>query len=304
MADEAPLEVAGVKITHPSRVLFPATAESAEHTKGDAARHYEAVAEHLLPHLVDRPLSVVRCPGGIDDCFYQKHHTGSLPETVDSVTLEERDGQADYLVVKDLEGLLSLVQYGALEFHPWSCRTDRLERPDRLIFDLDPGPGVGWQGVKSAARRVRDRLEELGLTSFLRTTGGEGLHVVTPLERRSSWQELKDFARALAEDLVQEDPEHLVATAAKEKREGKLFLDWLRTGRGATAVVNYSLRARPGATVATPLRWNELDGLESAAAYTLESIPRRLAALDEDPWEGFFDLRQSITAKMQREVGV
>jgi bifunctional non-homologous end joining protein LigD len=297
------MKIAGVEITHPDRVLYPATANSREHTKGDVARHYEAVAEPLLPHLVDRPLSVVRCPGGIDDCFYQKHHTESLPEAVDFVTLEEQDGKADYLLVKDLEGLLSLAQYGALEFHPWSCRTDRVERPDRLILDLDPGPGVDWAAVKSAARRVHDRLEELGLSSFLRTTGGKGLHVVTPLERRSSWQELKDFARALAEQLVEEDPEHLVATAAKEKREGRLFLDWLRTGRGATAVVNYSLRARPGAPVATPLRWDELDALESAAAYGIENIPNRLAALGSDPWEGFFDRRQSITAKMQRKVG-
>lgn len=294
------ITVAGVRLTHPDRVLFPDQGL----TKGELAAFYADVAGRILPHVAGRPLSVVRCPRGEQaHCFYQKHLTEAMPEAVHGVEIEEREGRATYIVIHDLAGLISLVQVGVLELHPWGCREDRLERPDRLIFDLDPAPDVAWEAVKAGAREVGERLDGLGLTSYLRTSGGKGLHVVVPLQRRSGWEEVKAFARALAEAMAEADPERYVATASKEKRKGRTFVDYLRNGRGATAVACYSTRARPGAPVATPLAWDELGSLENAAAYTVANLRRRLAALDRDPWHGFFDLRQSLTRQMRERAG-
>lgn len=291
-----------MRLTHPERVLYRQGEGGI--TKGEVARYYAAVADRILPHLVGRPLAVVRCPRGEGEpCFYQQHRTGSLPAAVHGVEVEEREGRATHLVIHDLAGLVSLVQVGALELHPWGCREDRLERPDRLIFDLDPGPEVGWEAVKEAARRVAARLAAAGLESFLRTTGGKGLHVVVPVERRASWEEVKGCAYAVAEAMAAAEPERYVASAAKDERRGRIFIDWLRNARGATAVVSYSTRARPGAPVATPLAWDELDGLAGAAAYTVANLRQRLAALARDPWDGFFDLRQRLTREVRRRLG-
>lgn len=294
--------IAGVRITHPDRVLYPDQGL----TKRDLAAYYADLAGRILPHVAGRPLSVVRCPRGRHrTCFYQKHRGGGFGAAVGGVEVEEKDGgRATYLMVRDAAGLVALVQHGALEIHPWGSRGDRLERPDRLIFDLDPGPGIGWPAVVAAAREVGRRLEELGLASFVRTTGGKGLHVVAPLARRASWERLKRFARAVAEAMVAGDPHRYTATAAKAERGGKIFVDWLRNARGATAVASYSARARPGAPVATPVGWDELATLAGAAAYTVANLRPRLAALPEDPWAGFFTLRQSITRPMERTLGL
>lgn len=295
-------EIAGIRITHPERVLYPEQGV----TKRDLAEYYAAVADRLLPHVEGRPLSVVRCPRGREEsCFYQKHRGEGFDDAVGGVEVEEKDGTVEtYLRVDDAPGLIALVQAGVLEIHPWGCRGDRLDRPDRLIFDLDPGPGAGWPAVIEAARTVRRRLDDLDLTSFVRTTGGKGVHVVVPLERRTSWDRLKRFARAVADETVARDPDHYTATAARSERRGKIFIDYLRNTRGATAVASYSIRARPHAPVATPLAWDELTHLPSAVTYTITTLPKRLTALDSDPWTGFFDLRQSLTQEMEEALGL
>ncbi len=294
------IEVAGVRLTHPDRLLYPEQGV----TKLDLARYYEGIASWILPYVQDRPLSVVRCPQGQKrHCFYQKHVTDSLPDAIHAVEIQEQDGTAPYIVVQDLAGLIALVQIGALEIHPWNCRTDSIEKPDMLVMDLDPAPDVEWAAVVEAAQELRAVFDELELSSFVRTTGGKGLHVVVPIERRSKWDDAKGFARAVAERLVRQRPDRYLSQASKEKRRGKIFLDYLRNGRGATSVASYSTRAKAGAPVATPLRWDELGKLSGAGQYDISSIPPRLRALPADPWEGFFAVRQSLSTAKRRRLG-
>ncbi len=304
-SDDGAAEVAGVRLTHPDRVLYPDQGL----TKLDLARYYLSVADRLLPHLRGRPLSLVRCtshdPGGdAGECFYQKHLGPGFPKAIERVEIEEKEGGTGvYGVAGSAAAVVALVQMGVLEIHIWGARRDRLERPDRLVFDLDPDAGLPWERVVEAARELRGRLDELGLRGFLKTTGGKGLHVVVPIVRRHSWDEVHDFAAALADDLVRRRPEAYVATAAKEKRRGKIFLDVLRNTRGATAVAPYSTRAKPGAPVSTPITWEELTADLRSDRYTVANLPARLAALERDPWEDYAAVRQSITRGMRRAVG-
>lgn len=295
---EPTTDVAGVRLSHPDRVLYPDQGL----TKIDLARYYQAVADRLLPHLRDRPLSLVRCPSGSDErCFYQKHLGEGFPTAVGRVEIAEKEGgTAPYGIANSLAAVIALVQMGVLEIHTWGARRDRLERPDRLVFDLDPDAGLPWERVVEAARELRDLLDGLSLESFLKTTGGKGLHVMVPLLRRHGWDEVKNFSRAVAEDLVRRRPDRYVATAAKEKRKGRIFLDYLRNTRGNTFVAPYSTRARPGAPVSTPLAWHELSADLPSDRLTVTNLPSRLAALDRDPWRGFGSVRQSITRAMWR----
>jgi bifunctional non-homologous end joining protein LigD len=201
-------------------------------------------------------------------------------------------------LIEDLAGLVSLVQMGVLEFHPWAARKDNLERPDFLVFDLDPGQGVAWKDVVAGAKAMRDKLSELGLESFLRTTGGKGLHVVVPIARRTTWDDAKAFAKAVADAIVRDDPRRYIATMSKAKRRGKIFVDYLRNQRGATAIASYSTRARAGATIATPLAWSELTARLDPRKFTVKSVPARLAARKADPWADFAVQKQSISTKM------
>jgi bifunctional non-homologous end joining protein LigD len=216
---------------------------------------------------------------------------------VGSIDVDPSAAVDKYIVIDDVAGLVSLVQMGVLEFHPWSARANKLEHPDMLVFDLDPGEGVAWTAVVAAAKAMRKRLAELGLDSFPRTTGGKGLHVVVPLSRRNSWEEAKSFAKAVADSMVADDPRHFIATMSKAKRRGKIFVDYLRNQRGATAIASYSSRSRPGAIVATPLAWNELTVRVDPQKFNVETIPARLKKLRRDPWADFFKTRQSLTAK-------
>ncbi|MFW6333142.1 MAG: DNA ligase D [Thermodesulfobacteriota bacterium] len=293
--------VAGIHLSSPDKVLYHQQGT----TKIELARYYEKIADWVLPHLVDRPLTLVRCPQGHQKgCFYQRHMSEGPPEGVETIMIEEKKGKGAYLFIRDLPGLISLVQLGALEFHPWGCRIDRIERPDQVIFDLDPSPEVSWDRVVEAARTVGDRLESLGLQSFVKTSGGKGLHVVLPLTRRSDWDEVKTFAQAVAKDIADNDPDHYVATMSKQKRKGKVFIDYLRNSRGATSVAAYSTRSRTGAPVSAPIRWNELAPSLKADAYTIENLPNRLSSLKGDPWDGFWNVRQSITKKIQKKLGL
>jgi bifunctional non-homologous end joining protein LigD len=196
-------------------------------------------------------------------------------------------------MIRDLDGLVSLVQLGALEIHPWGARADKLERPDRVVFDLDPGPGIVWAQVVEAALELREALRSLGLTSFARATGGKGLHVVFPIVRRASWESLKAFSREVAESMAHRTPRLYVTTASKARREKRIFIDWLRNARGATAIASYSTRARPGAPVAAPLGWGELEATSGPDLVDVRGMGERLARVP-DPWTGFFELRQSL----------
>jgi bifunctional non-homologous end joining protein LigD len=283
--------VAGVHLTNPGRVLYPEQGI----TKRDLAAFYESIAEWVLPYIVDRPLTLVRCPKGSGGhCFYQKHLTESMPAALRGVFIEEKKKREEYVVVDDLAGLISLVQMGVLEMHPWPARTDDLDHPDQFVFDLDPGEGTTWGDVVQGARDVRDRLGRHGLESFLRTSGGKGLHVVAPLNRRNTWDEFKEFAKSVAVEMENAAPGRYTSNMSKSKRRGKIFVDYLRNQRGATAIASYSTRAREGAPVATPVRWDELSPKLAADKYTVENLPRRLSSLKSDPWEKFFTMTQSI----------
>jgi bifunctional non-homologous end joining protein LigD len=296
-----PDEIAGITLTHPERVLYPDQGI----TKLQLAQFYESISDWILPHLVGRPLSLVRCPEGhAKGCFYQKHAHPGTPEVVRRVRIPEGTGTGEgvgtYLSIDGLPGLVSLVQMGVLEIHPWGSTVETLESPDRMTIDLDPAPDVPWGRVVETALVLRERLEAIGLKSFVKTTGGKGLHVVVPLKPRHFWDEVKEFSRAIAEEFVRAAPDRFVSTMTKSKRAGKIFLDFFRNTRGATAVAAYSTRARPGAPVSTPLSWEELRRVTDAGVFSVSTLPERMKRLRSDPWEGFFDLRQSITAPMGR----
>ena len=290
--------IAGIRVTHPDRIVFT------EHhvTKGELALYYEAVAERMLAHAGDRPLSLVRCPEGpTKHCFFQKHASGGFPGAVGSVTVPEKDGgSAEYLTVSDAAGLVGAVQMNALEFHIWGARNDRLEKPDRLVIDLDPDEGLGFKDVKRAAFDLKRRLADIGLQTFALVTGGKGIHVVAPLARRQDWDDVKGFARAFAARQAEAEPKRFVATMSKAKRKGRIFIDWLRNERGSTAIAPYSTRSRPGAPVATPVTWDELEGLDAANGFYPETVLQRLD--EDDPWADYAEVRQSITKAMLAAV--
>ena len=292
-------EVAGVRLTHPDRVLYPEQGL----TKRDLAEFYDGIKEWILPHIVERPLSLLRCPEGQGkECFFQKHAGTGVPEHLKPVMIAEEKARREYLFVEDERGLVSLAQMGVLEIHPWGSRVSRLEEPDRLTLDLDPGPGVGWPRVLETARRIRDLLDKLGLASFVKTTGGKGLHVVVPLAPRQTWAMLKEFSRVIALEMVRRFPREYTATLSKADRNGKIFIDYLRNSRGATAVAAYSTRARAGAPVSTPVAWSELGAGLRSDRYTIENLPRRLDTLKKDPWDGFFKLRQGISKALLKKL--
>ena len=278
---------AGVRFTHPERVLF----KEPHITKEDLAAFYRDIGDFILPGLINRPQMLLRCPEGANgECFFQKHTSPGFPSAVHEV----KDGKLRWLYVEDLRGLISLVQMSALEYHVWGCTVADLEHADRIVMDLDPGPAVPWKELIAAAVALQERLDAHKLKSFVRTSGGKGLHVVVPLKPAAEWDSVGAFARALAEDLVAARPDRYVAVASKAERPGKIFIDYLRNGRGSTAVCSYSLRNRPGAPIATPLSWEELPKVRAGDQYRFENIRRRLESLKGDPWAGIERVRQSL----------
>ena len=273
-AEATPAETEAVKISSRERVVFPESGQ----TKGQLADYYQAVAAIMLPFVGHRPISLVRCPQGRSrKCFFQKHDSGSFGDGVQQVPIKEKDGgHEDYLFVKDARGLLQCVQMGTIEFHGWAARSEAVEQPDRMIFDLDPDEGLDFEDVKMAATDIRDRLADIGLVSFAMLSGGKGVHVVVPLTPGHSWEAHKDFSRRFAEALSLAEPARFIATMSKAKRKGKIFIDWLRNQRGSTAVVPYSARAREGAPVAVPIAWNELKKMEDAKPYSIDDAKRLL----------------------------
>lgn len=285
-------------LSSPTKVLFP----DSRITKQEVWDYYLAVADYLLPEIAGRPVSVIRCPSGIErPCFFQKHLTSGL-ERVSTVKLKEESGaQAQYLVVEDLPGLMELVQFNALEFHPWGAHALDPDRADRVVFDLDPGPGVGFAEIKQAAVDIRKLLERMQLTSFLRVSGGKGLHVVVPLNPGCDWDLTKRFAHGFADALARSQPDRFLSTATKSKRNRRIFVDYLRNGRGATAVASYSMRGRPGAPVAMPLAWSELGRLKKANAFTIKEVPAKLKRRRKDPWDGIDRIKQNLAAWAREE---
>jgi bifunctional non-homologous end joining protein LigD len=260
------------------------------------AEYFVAVAPWMLPHVAGRPLSLVRCPEGMaGTCFYQKQPPTGLPPSVERINIQIKQTLTVNVYIQDVAGLLALVQFGVLEIHAWQSRADDLERPDRIVFDLDPGPNVEWSRVVDTAFLVRDFLKHLGLTSFVKTTGGKGLHVVAPIARSRSWDEVKEFCQGVATIITGADPGHFAATMSKAARPGKIYIDYLRNERGSTAVAPYSSRARDGAPVSMPLSWTELRRVKSGAAFTVANAPAYLKKRKRDPWEGYGRLKQRIT---------
>ncbi len=293
--------LAGVKLTHADKKLFP----EADLTKLDLAKYYEDIAEWILPEIKNRPLSLLRCPDGWGkECFYQKHAEQSANPSVTRVEVPESDGRATYLAANSLAALVSLVQWGVIELHPWGSRMPKPERPDRLIFDFDPADDVPWPRIVEAVKMLKTLLESFKLSCFLKTTGGKGLHVVVPIKATLTWQQAKSFTKSIAELFAHTFPEQFTATSTKAKRPGKIYIDYLRNAEGATAIAAYGIRARKNAPVSTPIAWGELSKDLRFDFFNVRNVPQRLARLKKDPWEGFEKARRTVTVAVLAKVGV
>jgi bifunctional non-homologous end joining protein LigD len=297
---QAPPEKPQLKITHPGRLIWP----SLKISKGDLARYYAEIGEWMLPHVANRPLTLVRCPDGAEaKCFYQRHlGMGASPGDLKEVE-RLRSSKGKYLYLDSASGILSAVQNGAVEFHTWGASIPDIKHPDRITMDLDPGPDIDWSDLVRGTQLTRTLLEKLGLKCFLKTTGGKGLHVVAPIERKLDWDRVKEFTRLVAEFLVRAEPGLFTAKISKGKRTGKIFVDYLRNSETASAVSAYSARARKDAGVSTPLEWDELGRADLRERFTVLTVPKRLAKLTLDPWAEYTSTRQSITEAMWKALG-
>jgi len=287
--------VADVSISHPDRVLYP----DLKLTKIDVARYYESIREWIVPHVAGRPLTLVRCPEGIrGECFFMKHSKVWAPKALRRVRIKEKTKRGEYLIADDISGIVGLAQMGVLEIHTWNSVFEDVERPNRLVFDLDPGEDVEWPAVVRSARMVRDALNALKLESFVKTTGGRGLHVVVPLTPHADWKQCLDFSRALSEQFEQAQPELYTTAFAKAGRSRKILIDYLRNNRTNTSIAAYSTRAREGAPVSVPLTWEELRVSTDPNSFSVVTVPKRLAKLKTDPWAGYWKCRQNVTAQL------
>ncbi len=292
--------VAGVRISNPDRMLF----EELGLTKAALARYYEGVAEWMVPEIRERPLSLVRCPQGPGEgCFFQKNIDERFSDEIERVHVDLGGGGV-YAAANSIEAVVALVQMGVIELHAWGSTTRDLAKPDRMVFDLDPDVAVPWREVIAAAHRTRERLEALGLESFAKTSGGKGLHVVVPLARRHDWDEVKEFSRAVAEAIAADEPGLFTTQMSKKQRVQRIFIDYLRNAEGATTVAPYSVRARKGAPVSTPLHWDELGGRLKPTTFHAGNIARRMNGLRSDPWKAMRRTPQTLTLSMKRKLGL
>jgi bifunctional non-homologous end joining protein LigD len=293
--------VGGITISHPQRVIYPGT----QITKLELAEYYLSVSDNIMPHIAERPLSMVRCPDGAGEpCFFQRHVGLGKSPHLHEIRVGVKGTGRDYLMIRDVEGLISLVQWGVIELHPWQCGANNVEKPDRMIFDLDPDPSVSFHQLIEAAHEVRQRMRDLGLVTFLKTTGGKGLHVVVPMTPRYSFPAIKAFARAIAESMAADSPTKYIATMSKAKRAGKIFIDYLRNDVTSTAVAPYSARARDGAPVSTPIAWEELTAKLQLSSFTIDSVPQRLQEQNKDPWVDFNKTKQKIAANYLKALNI
>jgi DNA ligase D len=293
-------ELAGIHLTNPERTML-----GTDVTKLDIALYYARIGDWLLPEMLNRPVTIIRCPTGeVSDCFYQRHAFAGLPDGVTTIELSDEEGRAAFISVTSAKGYLALAQFGAIEFHLWGCRIDDPEHPDRLVVDLDPDTNIPWARICDAAELLRARLETMGFRVFVRTTGGKGLHLVMALQRVHDWPTVKGFAESFARAMAKESPELFTAVSLKERRTGKIYLDYLRNGRGASAIASYSLRAREGFPVATPIQWEELRGLKSGTAFDRVNVLKRIERLAADPWDALESSAVEITSRMRRDIGM
>ena len=290
----------GVRLTHPDRILYPGT----QFNKLDVARYYASIQDWILPELSRRILTLVRSPAAGMKTFYQKHIGPEAPEGIKRFNIDSEKEPEIYPYIEDLPGLVGLVQMGVLEIHPWGSRVGKLELPDRVTMDLDPDEGLPWQRVTEAAIDVRVAFAGIGLKSFAKTTGGKGLHVVIPLTPKLDWDQVKAFAKWIADSFVAQRPQDFTANMAKRARHGRVFIDYLRNGRGATAVGAFTPRARPGAPVSMPVAWEEIENGVKPEEFTVGTVPQRLASLSADPWADIGKVRQSISVAVRRQVGI
>jgi bifunctional non-homologous end joining protein LigD len=274
------LVLSGITITHSERVI----SEAGHITKGDVAEYYAGVAPLLLPHIVRHPLSLLRCPDGIDgQCFFQRNPGKGLGADVRPFAFRNNGKKYEYLYIEDEKGLLEVIQMNTIELHPWGAPIDAIDHPDRMIFDLDPAPDVPFDAVKLAAQDLRQRLKKKGLESVLKCTGGKGLHVTVPLAGKDKWPAVKSFAASVAEEMVAAAPEAYIATMSKAKRTAKIFIDYFRNDYTATAIADYAVRARPGAPVALPIDWKELKDLKSASQFSMQDVLKRIKGKGSKP---------------------
>jgi bifunctional non-homologous end joining protein LigD len=291
----ANVKIAGIKLTHPDRALYPDQGI----TKLELARYYQQVGDWMIPHVKERPLTLLRCPEGQKkQCFYQRHVTELAHGPIHDIRVREGRSTVSYISVDSTPGLIALVQMGVLEIHTWGSRQDRLDQPDRLTFDLDPDPALPWKNIREAALTLRRRMADLGLGAFVKTTGGKGLHVVVPIIPKHNWDEVKAFTKKVAATVAIEEPKLYTTTMSKAKRKGKIFIDYLRNARTATAVCAYSTRASAGAPVSVPVSWQELATDVREARFTIRNVPQRLARLRKDPWDGYEAARVNIPHAM------
>jgi len=293
-----PAEVAGVRVSHPERIIDKSTGTQ----KIDLVRYYESIADWMLPHLQDRPVSLVRAPEDIGgELFFQKHSQKlSIPNVTQHPGLDP--GHPPLITVDTLKALVGAAQMGTVEFHTWNAVVSNIEKPDRMVFDLDPDASLGWERMIEAAQLTRSLLEELGLTSFCKTSGGKGFHVVVPLAKQAGWDEVKEFSQAVAQHMATTLPKYFSAKMGAQNRKRKIFVDYLRNNRGSSTVAAFSARARPGLGVSMPLSWDEVATTTSGDQWTIENVHERLQDLKHDPWAGYAKTRQRITAAMKKRL--
>ncbi|AMY08266.1 putative ATP-dependent DNA ligase YkoU [Luteitalea pratensis] len=293
-AAAAPTVIRGISISNPQREMYPGEGI----TKLDLVRYVAAIGDWMLPHVAGRPLTLVFCPDGIGgECAYLKHGKSWGPKTLRRVKLREKTKVGEYMVADTIEGLVSIMQMNWLEVHTWNSTIGHVEYPDRVVIDLDPGPDVPWKDVVAAARETRTVLADAGLESWPKTTGGRGLHVVAPLAPGASWREGLAFTQGIAESLVQESPARYTTAFSKAGRDALILVDVMRNNRASTVVAAYSPRARAGAPVSTPLSWDELSARRPPDRFTVRTVPRRLARLGADPWQGYWTATQRLPGR-------
>ncbi len=292
VVDERPAAAApsAITLTSPDRVVFPGQGV----TKRDLAEYYDAVAERMLPFIAQRPLSLLRCPQGrAKTCFFQKHDSGGFPDALQKVAITEKSGaQHDYFYLTDASGLRAGVQMNVLEWHLWGSCIEQIEKPERIIFDIDPDESLAFADVRAAAETIAELLQQLGLETFPMLTGGKGIHVIAPIVPELEWPAVKAFCKTIAQELAAREPDRFVAVMSKSRRKGRLFIDYLRNERGSTAIAPWSTRARSGAPVAMPVQWSELSSFKSANVFTLAGAIER--SRDTDSWPNYHSLRQSL----------
>ncbi|KTD74202.1 DNA ligase D [Legionella tucsonensis] len=279
-----------IKMTHPDKVLYPEDGI----TKKDLLNYYEYVCDYIMPFIKNRPLSLLRCPENRHNCFFQRHYIDSTPKVLKAISIETKKKKEPYVYLNTIEGLFSLVQMNVLEIHPWASQISQIEKPDFIVFDLDPGPSVTWEAIVKAAFEIKKHLNEFKLTSFAKTTGGKGLHIVVPIAPEYDWDEVKNFTQVFAEFMERVNPNQYTSTMSKAKRKNKIFIDFLRNQRSATAISSYSTRARIHAPVAVPIHWDELSKEKRDIEFTIKTLPKRLDTLKSDPWADYWKIKQSL----------